>query len=128
MSRKSVSLPAKLSRPRLYAPIERERLYTLLDGACAHPIAWIAAPPGAGKTTLVTAYLQARKLPALWYQMDAGDADPAAFLHFARVARGAVHPAPKPPPPTLTPGHLRDLPAFARDYFRAFCAQLPTPF
>ena len=33
----------------------------------------------AGKTTLVATYLEARAIPSLWLQLDAGDADPATF-------------------------------------------------
>jgi hypothetical protein len=52
MPRPSVSPPAitlaKFSRPRLYDVLRRERLFARLDTARAHPINWIAGPPGAG--------------------------------------------------------------------------------
>ncbi len=38
---------AKLSRPRLYDALTRERLFGLLDEKSARPAVWIAAPPGA---------------------------------------------------------------------------------
>jgi LuxR family transcriptional regulator, maltose regulon positive regulatory protein len=126
MARKRVALPAKLTLPRLYAPVARARLYEKLDAARAHPVIWITAPPGAGKTTLVAAYLQSRECPLLWYQMDAGDADPAAFCYFLSLARNST--SARAALPTLSAGHLRNLPGFARAYFRSWYAGVETPF
>ena len=47
-----------------------------------------SAPPGAGKTTLASSYVDARELRHLWFQLDAGDADPATFFHYLGVAAG----------------------------------------
>src|ERR1044072_7525275 len=127
MAQKRVALPAKLTLPRLYAPVERARLYEELDAARAHPVIWITAPPGSGKTTLAAAYLKSRDCPTMWYQMDAGDSDPAAFCYFLSLARSAVSPPPKPALPTLSAAHLRNLPGFARVYFRSLYAGLKTP-
>ena len=77
---------AKFSRPRLYNVQKRERLFKLLDERRSHPILWIAGPPGSGKSTLVASYVEARRVPGLWFQADPGDADPATFFHYLRVA------------------------------------------
>ena len=53
---------AKLSRPRLAAVHPRERLFARLDECLEHTAVWVHGVPGAGKTTLVASYLQARKL------------------------------------------------------------------
>jgi ATP/maltotriose-dependent transcriptional regulator MalT len=71
---------AKLTPPRSEGLLRRERLFEQLDQARTRPAVWIAAPPGAGKTSLLASYLDARKLPTLWYQLDSGDADPATFF------------------------------------------------
>jgi LuxR family transcriptional regulator, maltose regulon positive regulatory protein len=63
---------AKLTRPRLYS-------------ARKAPVTWLTEPPGAGKTTLIASYLEARNVPIFWYQLDAGDTDPAAFFSYLTV-------------------------------------------
>jgi LuxR family maltose regulon positive regulatory protein len=122
-------LPAKLSRPRLYDAVPRERLFILLDEESEHPALWIAAPPGAGKTTLVAGWLENRGKSGIWYQVDAGDADPASFFYYLGIAEGA-----RPgrshklrPLPLLTPEHLADVPGFARRFFRELFDRLDVP-
>ncbi|MGU7784629.1 BTAD domain-containing putative transcriptional regulator [Burkholderia sp. PU8-34] len=115
---------AKLAPPRLATVHPRERLFGLLDGARSHPVVWICGSPGIGKTTLAASYLEARTLPGPWYQVDAGDGDPAAFFYYLREAvpsrqRAAL--------PLLTPEYLPDLAGFTRRFFRAFFARLPAP-
>ena len=103
MPKKSQQL-AKLSRPRLYDALPRERLFALLDEKRKHPAIWIAGPPGAGKTTLVGSYLEDRKLPGIWYQVDAGDNDLSTFFYYLTEAAKAF--ASRKPLPLLTPEYL----------------------
>lgn len=76
---------AKLTRPRLYNALQRKRLFRILDSARKAPVTWLAAPPGAGKTTLIASYLEACNVPIFWYQLDASDTDPAAFFSYLTV-------------------------------------------
>jgi len=85
-----VATLAKFSRPRLFNVQKRERLFKLIDERRAHPILWIAGPPGSGKSTLVASYIEARKAPGLWFQADPGDADPATFFHYVRMGVGEI--------------------------------------
>jgi len=60
------------------------------------------ARPACGKTTLISSYLEARKLPCLWYQLEAGDADAATFFYFLgqrlkRPPPGSGNPSPFSP-------------------------------
>lgn len=119
--------PAKLTRPRLHDALARPRLYDLLDRAAEHPIVWICAPPGAGKTTLAAGYLDARRIRHLWYQVDAGDADPATFVHYLREGAGRLAGRKAASLPAYAADLQQNLPAFARGFFRAFFALLPRP-
>ncbi len=114
---------AKLSRPRLYDAFPRERLFAQLDRLRAHSCIWISGPPGAGKTTLVGSYVEARHASHLWYQVDAGDSDPATFFSYLVDLDRQANRKSKPLP-YLTPEYLRDLPGFTRRFFRELFARL----
>ena len=59
---------------------------------------WLHAPPGAGKTTLAAGYAQRFSEPPLWYRLDEGDRDPAAFFqHFLEAADVCFGPVRMPP-------------------------------
>jgi len=45
----------KITPPKVSEVLLRKRLFKKLDEAQKRPITWIAAPGGAGKTTLVSA-------------------------------------------------------------------------
>jgi ATP/maltotriose-dependent transcriptional regulator MalT len=54
---------AKINRPILAHVYARLRLFSWLDKARRkHPIIWVQAPPGAGKTTLIASYLKVSRL------------------------------------------------------------------
>jgi hypothetical protein len=117
---------AKITRPHYAELVPRQRLFRLLDEARLRPITWISAPPGAGKTALVSSYLAARRLRHLWYQLDRGDGDLPTFFHYLGLATPA---APNCPAlPHLTPEYAADVPVFSRRYFEAFGARTKPPF
>jgi hypothetical protein len=108
---------AKLTRPKLVAVVARERLYQLLDDRLAHPTVWVAGPPGAGTTTLLSGYAESRERPTLWYQLDSGDADVATFFYYLGVAaQGPIIGRRAEPLPALTPEYLPDLAGFTRRF------------
>lgn len=113
---------SKFSSPRTYRTVARERLFERLDSWHDRACIWVCAPPGAGKTTLVSSWLEARDRASFWYQIDSGDDDPASFFaYLIEMARGACGNRARGLP-YLTPDHLRDLPAFSRRFFRHFFA------
>ncbi len=120
------ALPPKLTVPRATNLFARERLFDLLDRTRRdHRVAWMSAPGGAGKTSLATSYLTARKLPVLWYQVDAGDGDVASFFYYLGLAVARAAPRYKQPLPAFTPEYLADLPTFTRNFFRELYRRLP---
>jgi ATP/maltotriose-dependent transcriptional regulator MalT/DNA-binding SARP family transcriptional activator len=118
---------AKVTRPHPGRWVARERLYALLDAARDQPLVWIAAPPGAGKTTLVAGYLETRGPTCLWYQVDAGDADIATFYHYFGLALRRAAPRKRKPLPAFAPGFPEGMDAFARRYFEDALARVAAP-
>ena len=107
-------------RPSAAGLVARERVFALLD-RFRRPIIWVDGPPGAGKTSLISSWIETRAMRCLWYRVDAGDANPVTFFHqLAQVA--PTHAARLP---ALTPGNLTDLAGFARRFFRALRECVP---
>lgn len=79
-------LPTKFYVPPAPASfVARPRLLNLLAEAFCHRLTLISAPPGAGKTTLVSSWAQSvrKKGPAVaWLSLDDGDNDPCLFLEY----------------------------------------------
>ena len=120
------TISAKITRPTLSGPVQRERLFTLLDGRKNKPITWVSAPGGSGKSTLVASYLDARKLPCIWYQCDEGDADLATFFYYMGLAAKKAAPRFRKPLPLLTSEYLAGIPVFTRRYFEQLYSRVTT--
>ena len=117
---------AKLTRPHLHKAVARERLFAMLDDAREHrPAICVVGPPGAGKTTLVASWLDARGIKGIWYQVDPGDADLATFFYYLGEAAKSFSRKGQRPLPALTPEYLQDVEGFSRRYFRELFSRLP---
>lgn len=119
-------LLAKLTRPRLHGAVARERLFAQLDaGRARRSAVCVVGPPGAGKTTLVASWLDARNVKGVWYQVDAGDTDLATFFHYLGQAARPYTRKGQAPLPALTPEYLKDIDGFSRRFFRELFSRLP---
>ena len=117
---------AKITAPRLSGIAARPRLYRALDKALDHPVTWITGPGGAGKTTLVSSYLDKHKRPTLWYRVDQGDADAGSFFYYLRqLAQQATKKGKLPP--LLTPEYALGIATFSRRFFEEFFSRLQVP-
>ena len=119
--------PAKVTPPEITGYFPRKRLFRLLDAARKRPVVWVSAPPGSGKTTLVSSYIDVRRFPCLWYQVDERDADVATFFYYMGLAVQRAAPRKRKPMPLLTPEYLPGLPVFTRRFFDELFARLPAP-
>ena len=118
----------KTTRPRVAGVLPRRRLFELIDKGRDGPVVWISGPPGCGKTTLAGTYLDHAGIASLWYQFDEGDADPATFFYYLRLAAGEIAARGAASLPLLAPEYHAALPTFARRYFQALYALLEPPF
>lgn len=123
----SHSASVKVTRPRSLQILPRTRLYNLLDQARAYPVTWVTGPPGSGKTTLLSSYLDTRQLKNIWYQIDAGDDDPATFFHYLDIAAHQDSPRSRTTFPAFNQEHHPHIRLFARRYFEALFAHITPP-
>ena len=84
-------------------------------------------PAGSGKTTTVASYLESRKLPCLWYQIDEGDNDIATFFYYMGLAAKKASRSTRPLP-LLTPEYLQDIPHLLQTILENLCGRLHAPF
>ncbi|HEY6099614.1 MAG TPA: hypothetical protein VIW03_09300, partial [Anaeromyxobacter sp.] len=117
----------KITTPAVSGVARRARLFRRLDEATRrHAVLWVSAPAGSGKTTLAASYLQARRRPCLWYQIDARDADPAGFFYYLREAAAHVASRQRTTLPLLTAEYALGLDAYARHFFERLGERLPS--
>ena len=118
---------AKLTRPATARVLHRLRLFELI---CPKPegasTVFIHAPGGAGKTALAASYAEHVGAPALWYQVDSTDADPASLFYHLKLVASALCGSGASRLPLLAPEFALGVDAFARRFFRQFYS-LPGP-
>ncbi len=127
---------ALLLRTKLFIPPERSdviarpRLLQRLDAATRRPLTLIAAPPGFGKTTLLSQWIHSPAQPAVaWLSLDTGDNDPIRFWNYILAALQTRHPqlaldlpgllrSPQPPPiETLLTVLINELTEISQPFF-----------
>lgn len=118
---------AKITRPHARDVLLRKNLFERLEEGRGNQVIWISSPGGSGKTTLVSSYIETRKLNCLWYRLDEGDADPATFFYYLGIAGKKAAPRKRKPLPLLTPEYLAGLPTFSRRFFENLYSRLKQP-
>ncbi len=116
----------KINPPKIGNIYSRNALIQQLQATLPKPLIWISAPAGAGKTTLIADYLASRAIPALWYQLDSGDTDPATFFHYLALASYRLCKQDLPLP-KLAAEYQGDLATFTRRFIERLCAGIDPP-
>jgi LuxR family maltose regulon positive regulatory protein len=85
-------LHAKLMPPRLPAAlIYRHDLLRRMDESLTKKLTLVTAPTGFGKTTLVSQWIDNRKIPSAWVTLDGNDNDPVRFWTYVITALRTLH-------------------------------------
>ncbi len=71
---------AKISRPRVQKVLQRRRLFHLPDETRGCQATWVCGQGGSGKIIFIAGCIEENQLPCLWYQIDEGGSDMAAFF------------------------------------------------
>ncbi len=117
----------KITRPVAAGLVPRPRLFRQLDEGRDQQLIWVSGPGGAGKTSLVSSYVEERGLRSLWFQIDSGDSDLATFFHYLGLAGKKAAPRKKRALPALTPEYLLDVAEFSRSFFEELCQRVRAP-
>lgn len=76
-------LTTKLITPPLRSGhVSRRQLTDRLDAALQHALTLVVAPPGSGKSTLVSEWVHALTTPSTWLTLDVDDNDPQRFWSY----------------------------------------------
>ena len=126
---RQVLLQTKFHRPRLTADlVHRPSLKARLDRGWDQPLVLVAAPAGFGKSTLLSAWLEACDRPNAWLSLDEHDNDLGVFLAYFLGAVRTIFPdaltatqallsgVNLPPLTVIARNLLNELDAVARDF------------
>jgi DNA-binding SARP family transcriptional activator len=119
---------AKICLPSFPNVLRRERLFRLLDSGRKQQAIWVSGPAGAGKTTLVGSYLDSRKTPCIWYQVDEGDGDLSTFFYYLGLAAKKAAPRHRSALPLFTAEYKGAVLEFSRRYFEKLFSRVKHPF
>jgi len=118
----------KFRRPVLHHHVPRTALLERLVSNAEKRVTAVLAPPGYGKTALISNYVGFFQGSSIWYNVDDGDADLASFFHYFSCAIQAATPKRRN---TIPEYHAMDginIKAFSRRFFSCIYQRLEQPF
>jgi len=118
---------AKVSLPNVSNGFVRKKLLDQFDEYFDRPTLWVAAPMGAGKTTLISDYIRSRLPDCLWYRLDRGDDDIASFFHYMGAALVNRSHRDSDPIALLKYENQADVEKFSLNFFETVFSQLKKP-
>lgn len=118
---------SKIVRPVLADVFPRKRLFIQLDRMRKQPVIWVSGLAGSGKTTMINSYLEARRIPCLWYEVDENDADLPTFFYYLGQAAKRAAPRKRKSLPLLSLEYLQGIPTFTKRFFEKLYERLPIP-
>lgn len=124
----SESVMAKIIRPIFSRAHRRGDLLDLLDVLNPAPLIIVSGLVGAGKTSLVSNYVESRNIPCLWYQVDRSDENLSSFFHYLSVAVADAYPLIKKDLPLPTPECVAGISIHIKEYFRKLYRCMEKPF
>jgi len=92
------------------------------------PVTAVIAPPGFGKTTFVSSYIESLSNISLWYCVDEGDADLASFFHYFSQGIIDITMPRGIPIPHYQATDALNIKEFSRRYFSCLYQRLEQPF
>jgi len=117
--------PAKIVKPNVSAVLHRERIFSKLNTFTKnYPLTWVSSPGGAGKTSLISSFLDKRSAKSLWYSVDERDEEITDLFHYLSLAGKKLSPRKKKELPKLTPEYLLGLPQFTRRFVEELANRL----
>ncbi len=118
----------KFRRPILHHYVPRTALLKKISENSGKLVTAVLAPPGYGKTTLVSNYVESFQGSTIWYGVDENDEDLASFFHYFSQAIKAETPKRRKPIPTYSAIDGMSINAFSRRFFSSVYQRLEQPF
>jgi LuxR family maltose regulon positive regulatory protein len=125
-------LRTKVTVPSSGELVDRERLFSRLDGYSHVALILISAPAGFGKSSLLASWIRKRKHHCCWLTLEERDNDPSRFLFYllkgiseidaqiGRAVRQRLDHFPFPVPDEISVSLLQEIESYGEDFILIF--------